>query len=159
MFWAAIWEDGKTPLVTMRRDIRSKNKGYSAWSYRQALEEGLLPLYDGTREFQQDNSQLHNAGSTQTWLLHNAISWIDWPPYSPDLNPIENAWALLKRKLRSLFPDLRDLKNNEADRARFEACAKAAWDAIPQDQIRGLLESLPRRLRAVIRVRGWYTKY
>lgn len=154
MFWAAIWNDGRTSLVTMQRDPNSRNNGYTSWSYQKAIEEGLLPLLDGTRELQQDNCSLHNSEATRSWLLLNVISWIDWPPYSPDLNPIEHAWALMKRKMHALFPDFRDLKNNEEDRARFEACAKAAWEAIPQDQIRGLLESLPRRLRAVICARG-----
>jgi hypothetical protein len=49
-------------LVVMTRDTRpGKKGGYSSWSYCKALEEGLLPVYDGTRHFQQDNAKIHRS--------------------------------------------------------------------------------------------------
>lgn len=159
MFWAGIWREGRTSLIAMERDNRAPKKGYSAWSYQKALEEGLLPHYDGWQLFQHDNASIHTAGSTSMWLLLRGIALIDWPPYSPDLNPIENIWAMLKRRLRRDFPHLHDLKDNEADRAEFIRCITIAWAAIPQAQITRVIDSLERRLKAVIKVRGWYTKY
>jgi hypothetical protein len=64
----------------MTRDEAAENNGYTAWSYQKALEEESLPIYDGTRDFQQDNASVHTAATTTTWLLEYAISWIDWPP-------------------------------------------------------------------------------
>jgi hypothetical protein len=159
MYWGGIWLQGRTPLVPMKRDPTSRKNGYTAWSYRLALRDGLLPYYDGTRRFQQDNAKIHLAHDTMTWLVSHGIELLEWPPNSPDLSPIENVWSLLKRKLQNLFPYLRDLKDNEADRAEFERCVQVAWQALDQAQIQKILRSLPDRLRACIHARGWYTKY
>jgi hypothetical protein len=159
MFWAAITIEYRTPIVMMERDERSFHQGYTAWSYQQALEQGLVTHYDGTIHFQQDNSRIHTANSSLEWLRNHGVEYIDWPPFSPDLNPIENVWAILKRRLRRDFPHLHDLKDNIENRAELRRCIELAWAAIPQSTIRGIIMSLERRLRAVIRARGWYTKY
>jgi hypothetical protein len=144
----------------MIRDQTAKRKGYTSKSYQKALEEGLLPIFVGTRNFQQDNARIHTSESTTEWLLSYGIPWIDWPAHSPDLNPIEHIWKQLKLNIRKMFPRLDLLKNNEVDRAKLIECIKLAWAAaITTDQINRLIDSLPRRLDACIRARGWYTKY
>lgn len=150
---------GKTELIIMERDQDSPRKGYTARSYQKALSEGLLPIYDGTRRFQQDNARVHNFGGTPEWLHQHGIEYIDWPPHSPDLNPIEHMWAALKRKIRELFPHLELLQGNEESKAEFIECLKTAWAAIPDSFVRKLMQSIPQRLTAVRRARGWYTKY
>jgi hypothetical protein len=159
MVWAGIWRGGRTDLVVMERDSDALRNGFTARSYQSALSEGLLPIYNGTRRFQQDNARIHNFGGTPEWLQINGIEYIDWPPHSPDLNPIEHVWKALKEILIKNYPQIRDLKNNKEDRAKLTVWLKEAWWAIPQEKIRKLIESLPRRLRAVIRARGYYTKY
>jgi transposase InsO family protein len=159
MVWGAIWKGGKSPLVIMIRDERAKRKGYSAWSYQQALLEEEIPIYDGTRRFQQDNARIHTAQSTERFLMEHGIEYIDWPAHSPDLNPIEHIWKLLKSNIRKMFPHLEHLKSGKVDKEELERCIKAAWDAITLDEINNLIDSLPRRIEAVIRAKGWYTKY
>ena len=159
MLWGGIWKEGKTPIVVMERDLSARRHGYTSWSYIQALEEGLIPVYNGSRQFMQDNAAIHTSQASKRWLLEHTIQWIGWPPYSPDLNPIEHVWKLLKDKIRALFPHVRDLKDNEADKAEFKRCVKLAWEAIETPVIQRLVSSLPRRLAAVIRARGWYTRY
>ena len=159
MVWAAIWLNGRTQLVIMTRDEDARRRGFSSASYIQALEEGLLPVYNGTRYFQQDNAAIHRSERTTAFLHHAAIAWIDWPPHSPDLNPIEHVWHYLKSRLYIMYPQLCTLQRNKLDIAEFKDCLQKAWNSIEQDKIRVLIESMPRRLAACISARGWYTKY
>ncbi|KJZ75969.1 hypothetical protein HIM_04793 [Hirsutella minnesotensis 3608] len=151
--FARFWEGREEELTEV---IFS---GYTARSYRNALREGLLPVYDGTRRFQQDNARIHNFAGTPQWLQAQAIEYIDWPSHSPGLNPIEHAWRALKQKVIELCPHLHDLKRNAASIEELEEKLKVAWDALSQDLFDRLVESMPRRLVAVHRARGYYTKY
>ncbi|CAG9952817.1 unnamed protein product [Clonostachys rosea f. rosea IK726] len=159
MYWGGIWKTGRTPLVLMHRDENAPRRGYSSISYQLALEEGLLPYYDGTRRFQQDNAGIHVSNSSITWLLEHAIELLDWPPHSPDMSPIENLWSLLKARLRSRYPYLSRLSRTDVNIEELKRYVQVVWREFDQGLIRGLMESLPNRLRAVIRARGWYTKY
>ncbi|KID83216.1 transposase [Metarhizium guizhouense ARSEF 977] len=154
MMWGGIWKEGRTPLVVMTRDEAAQRRGYI-----KALREGLLPHYDGTRRFQQDNARIHTSHTVTTFLQHQGIEDIDWPKNSPDLNPIEHYWAILKRQIRRMFPHLRNLRDNSIDMIEFQRCVQIAHNSIPQQQITALIDSMERRLRAVIRARGWYTRY
>ena len=91
MIWAAIRVNIRTPLVFMIRDSESPRNGYTAKSYIWALEEGLQPIYTLGQVFQQDNARIHITQVTQDWFEQHGIWVIDWPPHSPDLNPIEHA--------------------------------------------------------------------
>ena len=93
--------------------------------------------------------------SSEEWLQSHQISWIEWPAHSPDVNPIEHVWALMKKNLRSMFPDLWLLKKNELDIEDFKEKLKAAWWAVKQGDIDRLIQTLPRRLKAVKKARGW----
>ena len=65
----------------------------------------------------------------------------------------------MKRYLQKTFPDLWTLKKNQLDIEKFTACLEEAWGAVPQAFVDGLIDSLPRRLAAVKKARGWYTRY
>ncbi|KHE89979.1 hypothetical protein GE21DRAFT_1195799, partial [Neurospora crassa] len=81
------------------------------------------------------------------------------PAYSPDLNPIEHVWKKMKEILMKDFPGLSELTENEANIGLFHRALKQCWERVPQALINRLVESVPRRMEAVRRARGWYTKY
>ncbi len=54
--------------------------------------------------FQQDLAPAHTAKSTKSWLNDHGVGVLDWPANSPDLNPIENLWDIVKRKMRNKRP-------------------------------------------------------
>ncbi len=74
--------------------------------YQEMLEYFMLPSADQLFKdadvfFQQDLAPAHTAKS---WLNDHGVGVLDWPAYSPDLNPIENLWAIIKRKMRNKRP-------------------------------------------------------
>jgi transposase len=147
-------------LIKLERDFESKKHGYSAKSYLKILDEALPTIYEDGMIFVHDNAPIHSATKTKEWLDEWLIEVSDWPPYSPDLNPIENAWAKLKERLHDFNPDLELTKGGEEKvRQVIFKGLEEAWDALGSEYVRGLIESMPRRCAAVIEAKGWYTKY
>ena len=98
----------------------------------------------------QDNSPIHTAKVVRDWLATNEVGQFDFPPYSPDLNPMENIWAWLKRELDH------DLYENAQE---LEAAILNHWSNIDPRMLVKLAESMPARLEAVKVQRGFKTKY
>jgi hypothetical protein len=161
MVWAAFWGDGeRCPLFILERDFESKKHGYTADSYLQVLENRLLDFYHDELIFMQDNAPIHTANRVREWMEENGINTMDWPPYSPDLNPIEHAWWELKKQVQRMFPDVINGKgDSEEDRSALEEALKAAWLEIPDAFFDALVESMPARIQACIDAKGWHTKY
>ena len=61
---------------------------------------------------QMDNVKYHWTTEALQFYYENSIKMLDWPQYSPDLNPIENLWAIMKKKIRGRkFVTINSLKN------------------------------------------------
>ena len=164
MVWACIWIDrnGRTkrsPLVIMERDPNAPNHGYSANSYQDALREGLLPSYRPGEIYMQDNARVHTAYSTQEFIESYGIWVMDWPPYSPDLNPIEHLWWAFKRNIQKHYPELSTHGRSQEEWDRFCDALKDCWEKIPTSLIRKLILSMPRRITAVRAAKGYQTRY
>jgi transposase len=159
MVWGAIWLGGRSDIVIMERDDTSHGGGYTTNSYIDALEAGLSPHYQPGQIFQQDNARIHTSDKAKRWFEDHGIWVIIWPPHSPDQNPIEHVWRELKRALNQLHPDINTLKDNALDREKLKGWIREAWWSIPQAKIDNLLLSIPRRIAALRKAKGWYTKY
>ncbi|KAI2662348.1 Transposable element Tcb2 transposase [Labeo rohita] len=93
----------------------------------------------------QDLAPAHTAKSTKRWLNDHGVGVLDWPANSPDLNPIENLWGIVKRKMRNKRP-----KNAD----ELKATVKETWASIPPQQCHRLITSMPRRIEAVNKAKG-----
>ncbi len=76
--------------------------------------------------FQQNLAPAHTAKSTKSWLNDYGVGVLDWPANSPDLNPIENLWGIVKRKMRKKRP-----KNAD----ELKATVKETWASIPPSAV------------------------
>jgi transposase len=108
----------------------------------------------------QDNAKIHSARIIKTWFAEQGIVVVDWPAYSPDLNPIEHAWARLKAWIYKHHPELLEFTgDNQEVRDKLLAALQEGWEALPEDFFTRLVESMQRRVKAVKKAKGWYTKY
>jgi transposase len=111
----------------------------------------------------QDNAPVHRSKLVQQWLQpwleERHAEGVDWPQYSPDLNPIENLWKLLKERIMKAQPSLKDMPNSTAALDLLISTAQQVWGEFGDDLMDHLIDSMRRRLQAVIAKDGWYTKY
>ncbi len=153
MFWGCFTAAGTGPLVAIEGNV-------NAAKYINLLEEHLIPAYEGIRDdmgdegmiFMQDNAPCHKAKSVMDFLAKNHIETLNWPPQSPDLNPIENIWSLVKR---------RRIKKYGRPKSQAELIDQVMdiWDNLEPDLLVNYAQSAKRRMSACLESQGKHTKY
>jgi transposase len=149
MVWGCFCKDRMGPLILVDGNI-------NAAKYIQILDEHLLPYLQelGIENyiFQDDNAPCHTAKSTVKWKESKLIDSLEWPSQSPDLNPIEHLWDELERRIR------RD-KVKPKNKAELFAALEREWGRIHSNVIDNLVNSMPRRVKAVLDAKGGATPY
>ncbi len=102
MIWGAMSSAGVGPLCFLKTNV-------TAPIYQYILEHFVLSSADQLFKdadfiFQLDLAPVHTAKSTKSWLNDHGVGVLDWPASSPDLNPIDNLWGIVKRKMRNKRP-------------------------------------------------------
>lgn len=159
MFWAAFGEQSRTGLVPLDGDPQSARGGITGQIIADLYRAFLPQILEPGDMFMHDNASVHTSHIVYDILRDMGIRVMVWPPYSPDLNPIENLWALIKEEIYKLYPELAHTDDSEATRQLLIQAAKEAWQAIEQRILVRLSQTMPHRVKAVIEARGWYTKY
>ena len=149
--WACFSRAGPGPLCVVSGNMTARR-------YQAMLYDVFIRYYDGLDEedsaayYLHDNASIHTAHSTRLFFEEKGVSLLPIPPYSPDLNPIENTWRQLKEQIAlrtGAFPNKVDI----------ETAAKAAWAELPVETCQHLMDSMPNRVRLVIAHRGGMTRY
>jgi transposase len=162
--WGAIGRDGFAVLVNLTELTNGGSldaDGYIAMLSAK-LKGRYLRLckrYKGHKfVFVQDNAPIHNAQKTKNALRRWKVKTLgDWPPHSPDFNPIENLWSIVKRETG---PKLRDYHQpTQANRTIMWKLVHDEWYKAAKEHTTALLESWKHRMNLAIQLNGAYTRY
>lgn len=144
MVWGAFNKFG-----TLNLEFTSSRMNSS--DYIQVLDNSLLPFLNENREcpfiFMQDNARIHTSRQTRAFLEDCSINLMDWPACSPDLNPIENVWGILARRVyknSSVYENISQLK----------AAICREWTHLEPQLLINLTNSMKNRIFDIGRVNG-----
>ncbi|KAF6819694.1 hypothetical protein CMUS01_11672 [Colletotrichum musicola] len=157
MFWGCFSGGQKGPGILWEKEWGT----ITADTYQQRI----VPLIDGWIRLcsmetggrlllMQDGAPSHSATATLQDLNERGVTVLDWPPYSPDLNPIEMCWNWMK--------DFVEDKYGLTEKPTYDQLRQwvyEAWEALPVDFLDELLASMPARCQAVIDAEGMHTRY
>ena len=125
-------------------------------AYIEVLEKKMIPsavdLFNNNEFiFQDDSAPCHRSAKTKNWASSKNITSLEWPGNSPDLNPIENLWAIVKKRIHKYRPTTKE--------TLIAAIIKVWFHEITPETCKKLIDSMPRRIQSVIDKKGGHTKY
>ncbi len=140
--WGAISLFGKVGLRIFSNNLNSQG-------YCDILETTLLPGIEESVEeylgdqwiFAHDNHPVHTSSQVKEWFKQNGLQSFPLPAYSPDLNPIENIWGMMKSQMQGMEIETPgDLKS----------AIQKTWDSITIESIQNCISSMNNRCKMVI---------
>lgn len=151
MVWGAFTGFDKSPLVIIPPTRRS------AVDFVELVYEGTLSgfyfMHDNAHELtlMEDGAPVHRSRYPDHWRQAHGIKKMNWPSNSPDLNPIENLWKIVKDLLRN--------HSRPKDKEEMIRIIQQVWDQVSQEQLQKLISSMPARMNAVIEAKGGSTRW
>ncbi len=139
--WGGFCIKGKTSLFCFRRIMNAE--------FYVEILQNHIPEIDGMLgddwRLQQDNDPKHTSRLAKEFLQDNVPEVMDWPSNSPDLNLIENLWAIVKGNVERRMPkNLNDLEQFMVEE----------WQNISESTIINLIGSMKRRCELIIEKNG-----
>ena len=155
MVWGTLGQDWKSPLVFLEK--RPERKGVCSQAYlEQCLEAMIFPWYDTLNEAQkvevifiEDSAKVHK-GKAKLPRLNKGIRGFNWPPSSPDLNPIKKVWRQIKEEITKMINLLTTIK-------QLKRVLQDLWDRVRPEDYRRYTKRLTCKLEDVIKVKGMAT--
>lgn len=143
MVWGCFSSKGVGPICRIN-GVMDQHK------YLEIMREVMEPYTDEVMPinwiYQQDNDPKHTAKTVKQWFRTNGINVMDWPSCSPDLNPIENLWAIVKRDIaKENFTNLDNL---------YEGIKKSLY-SIPVEKCINIIQTMPKRCEEVLKNNGF----
>lgn len=150
MIWGCITSHGPGDLGWVEGTMDSEY-------YERVLRDYLVPSRDycgmdpETFIFQHDNCSIHTAGRIKRYLENAGITVLEWPPNSPDINPIERVWAYIKQRLDS-YPTPAESLQQLFDRV------VDIWTSLPENFLAKLYAELPAKMRMLVHTGGLHSQ-
>src|SRR4051812_4205069 len=126
--------------------------------YVTMLEENLMGFWMEQSEehgyvvIQEDNAPIHTCKLAKQWKESMDMVSLEWPPNSPDLNPIEHIWYQLK-------VNIQNMQHQPTTFSNLTEAIKKSWDDLDGNFINKLVESKPKKIKKIINEKGGNTKY
>lgn len=151
MIWACMAAKGVGRMQVMKGNVNAKI--YIDEILKMKVKQSAVDIFGQNIDFifQQDGAPCHTAKVCQAWFKDNNVKLLSWPGNSPDLNPIENLWARLKILVSQRRP---------SNKQQLIEAVIACWHhVITTQELENLVQSMPKRIMAVIAAKGYATKY
>lgn len=148
--WGCFSASGFGDLICFQRNL---NADFMCTIYERGLLSSVNRLFgvdDDNWILQEDNDPKHRSKIAKSWKVENGIKELPWPSMSPDQNPIENVWRIMK--IRISKKKIRTISGLKAELVK-------EWKSLPNELARNLVESMQRRITALIEANGDYTLY
>ena len=140
MIWGAIGVNFRSDLHFVTESVTSK---YYVNKVMPIIASSLKKIPNGV--LMHDNARPHSAAATKSALTARKITALDWPPYSPHLNPIEHLWSTLHRRIAEQAPEtLSELK----------AAATECWESFSTEEVNRYVKSFRKRLVRTVELEG-----
>ena len=171
MLWGCVAEGCKGPLVRLELEkdlVQDGQKGKAGRGagglngeqyVHQVLEGPLFEFYTtlnkergGRMVVVEDGAPAHRSKVANEAQRHLGIRSLTHPPNSPDLNPIEPIWGVLKSRVAARPGSQKSLDT-------LWKAAQAVWEEMTEEEMGEIMGSMPGRVKAVLKAKGGYTRF
>lgn len=152
--WGAISYDFKGPLVFMPQGERMTSQTY----INGILSQQGYDFYEkishehGFAVWQQDGAPCHTAKGSMQWMKEMGMEVLPWPAQSPDVNPIENIWSILKTRISKR-------RHHSTTIPALKAALADEWEKLTIEDIRPVVGSMRERISLLVTAKGHSLKY
>ena len=147
LVWDGMMGGNKTRLIVINGNINAQTYMNDVHAM---VALPVIQLHDPNVTFMDNNARPHSAAITRQFLATNNVNVLNWPTNSPHLNPIEQAWDELGRRIR----------RNHAINAvnNLAAALQAGWANSDAPFIQRYVDSMRRRIAASIAQNGGHMR-
>ncbi|KAG1178486.1 hypothetical protein G6F70_000958 [Rhizopus microsporus] len=147
--WGAMADGKKSKLVFMKKGMRT-SEDFINQVYEPVLIDFCKSL--DSPVLMEDGAPIHRAKIAAEWREAKGINKMPWTAQSPDLNLIESLWSMLRKRVSALCPHAKSPQV-------MEVVLESAWMEFTPETINKLIDSIPKKVKDVIKARGGPTKY